>query len=116
MIEPVNNANPLINKDNIYFYESISISPNEIKTIDLPYKITNNYKYISFQISKKLALDGISVLWSNLNEESSKESLQFVIMNCRIAENMSDLEKIIGSRLKLTMKPSSEFGRLIFIQ
>lgn len=111
-----NFGHEVISRDNLLYINSkIIVLPQEIKEISLPYKIVGNYKFIGFQISKNLAKLGLSVMWNNLNEESRKNSLNFLIINNSIDENMSPLESIIGSKFKIKLDQSDEFGKIFFV-
>jgi hypothetical protein len=120
MIEKLDGFNPIINKNSLYIYEKTYIPPSETRMITLPYIIPAilHYSWANFQISQNLAKLGVLVLWNNLNEESSKEGLTFLLKNLNMVDynNISSLEQIIGSNLQVELKPNMEFGKIYFIR
>lgn len=110
----------LENKDNIYTiysWERIVIPPLTKKVIKLPYKIENQDRYINFELNKILSLEGLQVLWHNLNIKDSPQ-LEILVYNYNFDFNIlngyqnAQLQTIIGSNLRLDIKPNIEFGKI----
>ena len=99
----------------IFTYERIILRHGEQKVLSLPYFRDSLNKYIHFEIDYNLAIKGLIVLWNNLNKESSRQNLQFLIksnMNENVLNN-SQLDNIIGKG-KVDVKSGEAFG-IIYI-
>lgn len=100
----------------IYSYERLIISPESKKIVTLPYKRTAECKYINLELGKDLILNGLQILWHNLNEESSKTNVELIIYNNnRLEDNRGNpLYQITGQRNKLDIIPNTLLGKVYF--
>lgn len=105
-----------INWFTIYSCERLYLEPTSMNSIVLPYKRTNFSRYINFTLSKDLSKLGLSCVWNNLNEESAKKSLTFLIKNNNIVldQYLNPIARIVGTLNIIDVIPGSEFGRIYF--
>ena len=105
---------------NIFTYKRLILKPCEKQIVQLPLSVINpDRKYIYFELDKKLCLNGLQVLWTNLNEEDSLNGVELLIYNgnldyellCR-AQN--PLSQIIGSNNKLDLITETLLGKVFF--
>ena len=102
---------------NIFSYNRVSIKPCERKIIQLPLRIVNpTKKYISFEIDKKLALNGIQCIWSNINDETSLLSVELLVFNSNLdyesLYKVTGLSSIIGSNNKIDIQTETLLGKI----
>lgn len=105
---------------NLFTYKRLSLKPCEKQIIDLPLRIWNpTKKHVHFELDKKLCLNGLQVLWTNINEESSLLSMEILIYNTNLdyeslyrAQNT--LSQIVGSNNKIDLQTETLLGRVFF--
>lgn len=106
------------NTINLYSYERILIQPNTKKIITLPYKRDNLDKYLNFELDRFLILNGLQVLWTNINEESSKGCFEFILYNNNLDKESlnyfrdSPLAQIVGSKDKIDILSNTLLGKI----
>ena len=95
-------------------YERISIKSLEKKIITLPvYNDHSLSKYLSFELDKKLSLDGISCPWTNINENESNRGIQLLLINNNFDfYQTTALQQITGSKYRIDIKPGEIIGRV----
>ncbi len=130
MIEKLPNHAISLNKKNnhyeLFTYERLLIQPNKFFQFKLPYRRFNhgwdckteesdilNNKYLNIELDKSLILKGLSLKWSNINEESARDYLEFIIKN-ENSDEKDGLSPLFGSRNKVDIRPDTLFARVYF--
>ena len=100
----------------IYSYERLIITPESKRLITLPYRRTSDCKYINFELDKDLILNGLQVLWHNLNKKSSQTNIELILYNNnRLEDNRGNpLYQITGQRNRLDIIPNTLLGKVYF--
>ncbi len=105
---------------NVFTYKRLLLKPCEKQVIYLPLSVVNpDKKYINFELDKKLCLNGLQVLWTNLNEENSINGIELLIYNGNLDyellyRSQSPLSQIIGSNNKIDLVTETLLGRILF--
>lgn len=116
MIEVINGFNTDLEINDywaeIYTYEFITIVYEKFIEISLPYKKIITNKYLNFELDRNIILLGISAPWNNLNEESSKNKLQFLLKNDNHINDKNIFTTIYHNRTNI--KSGTLLGRIYF--
>lgn len=125
MVHKLENINIKLEEKNnvfsIFSYERLLIQPMYRKLITLPYFIDNkDNKYIKFELSKSLSLNGLSCLWTNINEDNSNKFIELILLNTNLdTESVfrfkdNPLAQIIGSKDKIDIQSNTFIGKIYF--
>ncbi len=104
----------------LFSYNRLSLKPQERQIVQLPLRIWNpTKKHIKFELDKKLCLNGLQVLWTNLNEETSLFNIELLIYNSNLDYELlygqqNPLSKIVGSNNKIDIMTETLLGRAFF--
>jgi len=122
MIYPIQGFNVKLEENNqiysIYLYKRLTIKPSEKQIIDFPLRVWNpTRKYVSFELNKQLSLNGLQVLWHNLNEDSSLFNIEMLVLNNNLDYDLlyrteNPLYLITGSKNKIDLVPETFLGRI----
>jgi len=105
---------------NIFTYKRLILKPMEKQIIQLPICINSGGKLAIFETDKKLCMNGISIIWTNINEESAKNNVELLVLNSNfdyesLYGNQSPLSRIVGSNNKVDLTTETLLGRISFI-
>lgn len=105
---------------NIYLYNRLVLKPLEKQLISLPIRLFNpTRKYINLDIDKGLALNGLQIIWHNLNDLSAWNAIELLIYNQNMDYDVlykthNPLYSITGSSNKLDLKSETLLGKVFF--
>jgi hypothetical protein len=94
--------------------ERVILQPRELRRLILPYKRLDlkNGKFYNFVLNKNLVVLGLNCHYSNLNDLSSLDNLEFVIKNTNMDINPDVLSRVVGSRFRIDLLSGSLFGKI----
>lgn len=101
----------------LYTNIRLRINPSERLLIKLPYYRENVNRLYIPQLTRKLILSGLILLWSNINDKDSESCIEVIVKNDNYDRSIdrTDLSAIIGSGKCLDLKENVPFLKIYTI-